>query len=186
MGTISKNPEQFAENLLPLLRHVSTLLFVDPHYVWWDKKLETTKLSWAHASVAKAIALRMSTEDVARVPRQVEFHMLSVSDSAGADLEVFCRKMSEQIPRDWKVSAFMWSELPDGKRFHARYILTNLGGLGCDYGLDAGRSKGDETDLYLLTESMLIQRTTDFSIDGKVFNLVAGPMGFQGIRPLPI
>ena len=68
-----------------------------------------------------------------------------------------------------------------GKLFHARYILTDVGGVGSDFGLDEGRSQGDETDLYLLPEALRAQRTTEFSIKGDAFTLAAGPLEFTGI-----
>lgn len=178
--SIPKNPEQFAEYLLPLLRSISTLRFVDPHYLWFNRNTERTNLSPAHAKFAEAVAKKMSTPNVSHVPREVEFHMLSVSNNPREDLEIFCQRMAKHLPRNWKASAFIWAQIPNGKRFHARYIITNLGGMGSDYGLDAGRSEGDETDLYLLTESLFVERSTDFSVQGKAFNLVAGPMEFSG------
>lgn len=180
--TLPKRPTQFAEHMLPMLRHASALRFVDPHYLRQNRNNGQINLSRAHAAIAREIALRMNADNVNRVPRTVEFHMLRVSEYPNDDLHIFIRAMGEHLPSRWKAAAFLWEERKSGKRFHARYLLTDIGGVGSDYGLDEGRTQGDETDLYLLPEAMRAQRTEDFSINSKVFRLAAGPLEFFGIQ----
>ncbi len=181
--SVSKQPKQFAELLLPLLRRASALRFVDPHYLWWDEHSRQIRLSSKHAKVVTAIASRLATTDIGRIPKTVEFHTLQVRSDPQSCVSTFSAEMAGCLPRDWKAKVFVWSEIEDGKRFHARYILTDAGGVGSDYGLDEGRNSGDMTDIYLLTETMRAQRTEDFSINSKVFTLATEPLEFSGKRP---
>ena len=107
--------------------------------------------------------------------------MLCVSDDPATDLRVFSKEMQMRLPNNWTASAFIWEELQRGKRFHARYILTDVGGVGSDFGLDEGKSQGDETDLYLLPDGLRAKRTVEFSTEGNTFTLAAGPLDFLGI-----
>jgi hypothetical protein len=178
--TLPKNAEHFAHDMLPMVRHARALRFVDPHYLWQNRYSKKIGLSKTHAAFAREMVRRMDADDVSRVPPIVEFHMLRVSAEPYNDLQIFVGEMAEHLPSRWKAAAFLWEEKEKGKRFHARYLLTDIGGVGSDYGLDEGRTLGDETDLYLLPEAMRAQRTEDFSINSKVFSLAAGPLDFWG------
>jgi hypothetical protein len=173
---IPKDPGKFAEFLLPMTRCASTLRFADPHYLWWDDRAGLIKLSRRHAKVAEAIARQLA--DIDRIPNTVELHLLEVPNDPEGCVRTFSTEMAAHLPRSWKATVFVWREKV--KRFHARYILTDVGGVGSDYGLDEGRSTGDETDIYLLTEAMLAQTTTDFSPSGSTFTLAAEPLEFSG------
>src|SRR5690606_10473206 len=119
-------------------RCAGVLRFVDPHYLWWDKLARRLKLSGRHAKVVEAIARRLASDDIGRTPNTVEFHMLQVSDDPGDCVRTFSREMATYLPTAWKAPAFVWRE--NGRRLHARYILTDVGGVSSDYGLDEGRN----------------------------------------------
>lgn len=177
---LPKRPAEFAEHLLPMLRCASALRFVDPHYLYENRVDATLRLSSRHARVAEEIARKMN--GFSRVPRTVEFHMLQVSYDSANELKFFIGKMKDHLPKAWKAKAFLWREKDGGRRFHARYILTDVGGVGSEYGLDEGRWAADETDIYLLPEPLRARRTADFAENGAAFSLAAGPLGFSGTR----
>ena len=177
---LPKFPKEFAEHMLPMLRCVRALRFVDPHYIYQDRRSGELRLSFKHAKVAEEIARKLN--GFHRIPKTVEFHTSRVSDDSTNELEFFVHKMRDHLPKEWKAKAFLWSEKDGGKRFHARYILTDVGGVGSEYGLDEGTSAADVTDIYLLPEPLLAKRTADFSEDGNAFNLAAGPLEFSGTR----
>lgn len=97
-----------------------------------------------------------------------------------------CRNQHETpiqgFAKSWKSRAYLWSRKLGGRRFHARYVLTDVGGTGSDYGLDQGNSPSDETDLYLLPDPVRLQRIKDFSATSDAFTLAGGPVEFTGIR----
>jgi AAA domain len=178
--TLPKQPVDLADGLLPMLRCAKALRFVDPYFLKKSESGPGAAFSTKHARVVQEIANRLT--EVNRVPQIVEFHMLGLEGDPTAQLSTFAKGMEAFLPKSWEAKAFLWREKLGGRRFHARYILTDVGGAGSEYGWDQGNSPGDQTDLYLLTESVLSQRITDFSATGVTFNLAAGPREFCGIR----
>jgi hypothetical protein len=183
---LPKQPDRFAMALMPMLRCASELRFIDPHYLFKRRADNVIQLSARHAKVVQEIAAKM--EGFKRVPRIIEFHVLGVSAQPEDDIKYFVASMEAHLPKSWKAKAFLWHEKPSGKRFHARYLLTDAGGVGSEYGLDEGRTarKGgiteDETDLYLLPEQLRAKRTMDFDVKGNKFTLATDPVEFSGIR----
>lgn len=177
---LPKTPDAFADALMPMLSCAKELRFVDP----WFLKLgddDDYYVSPKHGRVVEEIARRLQALN--RVPQIVEFHCLH-SDRGDPALKAkaFARQMEAHLPRAWKARAFLWSEVMGGRRFHARYVLTDVGGTGSEYGLDQGNSPGDETDLYLLPDHFRDQRIKDYSAAGDAFSLAAPPVEFSGIR----
>ena len=177
--SLPKLPEEFAQALMPMLRCAKELRFVDAFFM---KRLDSGEigLSAKHAKVVQEIARQMSA--MGRIPQTLEFHLLERSDDPAKQLSDFAKAMEAHLPKSWNAKAFMWRENPGSRKFHARYVLTDLGGAGSEYGLDQGNSPGDETDLYLLTEPLRIQRVMDFSTAGTAFTLASQPVVFVGIR----
>ncbi len=177
---LPKQPAAFAEGLLPMLSCSNELRFVDPYYLNPSNTPSGVSLSRKHARVVQEIANRMNA--LQRVPQLIEFHMLSVVADPEVQLKTFAREMDAFLPKTWKAKGYLWTENLGGRRFHARYILTDVGGVGSEYGLDEGNSPGDQTDLYMLPESLRTRRTAEFSLESQAFTLAANPIEFQGTR----
>jgi hypothetical protein len=137
-------------------------------------------LSSKHGRVIHEIAARLTAAN--RIPQSVEFHMLALDGDPAGQLSAFAKGMEAHLPKTWRAKALLWQEKLGGRRFHARYILADVGGAGSEYGWDQGNSPSDETDLYLLTEDLLSRRIADFATTGEAFSLVAGAHEFTGIR----
>jgi hypothetical protein len=188
--SLPKQAPDLADALLPMLRCAKTLRFVDPYFIKTEKTESGfhTVLSKKHGRVIQEIAARLTSAK--RIPQSVEFHMLALNLDPASDhatqlasqLSAFAMDMEAHLPKTWQAKAFLWQEKLGGRRFHARYILTDVGGAGSEYGWDHGNSPKDETDLYLLTEGLLNRRITDFSTEGAAFILAAAPHEFTGIR----
>jgi hypothetical protein len=178
--TLPKQPTDLADGLMPMLRCAKEIRFVDPYFLKKSESGNGAAFSTKHARVVQEIATRLAESN--RIPQIVEFHMLSLDGDPKSQLSVFAKGMEAFLPKTWKAKACLWRENLGGRRFHARYILTDVGGAGSEYGWDQGNSPGDQTDLYLLTESVLIQRVSDFSESGEAFTLAASPHEFAGIR----
>lgn len=177
--SLPKLPEEFARALMPMLRCAKELRFVDPFFM---KRIDSgeIRLSAKHARVVQEIARQLNA--ISRIPQTLEFHLLERCDDPAKQLSDFAKSMEAHLPKSWKAEAFLWREIPGSRKFHARYVLTDLGGAGSDYGLDQGNSPGDETDLYLLTEPLRAKRVMDLSTAGTAFTLAAGPVVVAGIR----
>ena len=154
---------------------------------------------FSQRDLERIIHKRQNRKDLALVPlpedyiksgevrfvRPYQQDCMAALDSAillGKQVAAFADGMASYLPRTWKSHAFLWSEKLGGRRFHARYVLTDVGGTGSEYGLDQGNSPGDETDLYLLPDPVRIRRIRDFSSTSDAFSLSGGPIDFTGIR----
>lgn len=176
---LPKRPKMFAEALMPMLRWAKALRFVDP-YLMRINKMGELQFSNAHAKVVQEISRQLNMLD--RVPNIIEFHLKSLTNEPQEQLLKFAEGMKEHLPKSWTARAFLWKDGDGTRRFHARYILTDLGGAGSDYGLDQGNSMDDETDLYLLPEPLRARRSSEFSETGVAFHRATEPIVFSGIR----
>jgi len=55
------------------------------------------------------------------------------------------------VPRGMKLRFVRWKQLPGGDKIHPRYLLTDLGGLAYEVGLDVGNA-GEKTKIYRMSE----------------------------------
>ena len=82
--------------------------------------------------------------------------------------ESYCQKMfGKYIPEGITVK---FSRI-DGKKLHARYILTEKGGIRIDWGLDEGKP-GQTTDICLMEKDVWEKRLRQFSPSEKVFDFI--------------
>jgi hypothetical protein len=42
------------------------------------------------------------------------------------------------LPNDWQLTVCYWEKLPSGGKPHARFLLTEIGGIYFDHGIDEG------------------------------------------------
>jgi hypothetical protein len=66
--------------------------------------------------------------------------------------------------------AFLEAEIR-GERLHPRFLLTELGGLYYDYGLDEGQAHGEKTIVTLMDHALFLQTLADFSSTGPSFDI---------------
>jgi hypothetical protein len=178
---LPKTPDAFAAALVPMLAYSRELRFVDPYFLKRDSA-GNLRVSPKHGKVVEEIAKRLN--EMKRGPQLIEFHLLMVRglEDPEVQLNVFANEMVGYLPKSWKFNVCLWSEKLSGRKFHARYVLTDVGGVGSDYGLDQGNSPSDVTDLYLLPDPVRVGLIEDFSAQGEAFQLEAGSGPFSGIR----
>jgi len=80
------------------------------------------------------------------------------------------------IPVGNTLHLFFWQRKVDGKRIHARYIMTELGGLQPDHGLDEGDALGDTTIVSLLAEDVWTTVRGDYCAASQTYK---GEPGWQ-------
>jgi hypothetical protein len=83
------------------------------------------------------------------------------------------------IPADMTVTIYCWKEKNGGADFHARYLLTEKGGIGIDAGFSA---EGDHqtTDMHLMSFELSQERirvfaraATDYALVGPVLRIAS-------------
>jgi stress response protein SCP2 len=102
---------------------------------------------------------------------RLEYHL---SHSAGKpQKEHFERKCQSKIyallPIGTQVTFFRWQQRDGGAVMHARYVLTELGGVRFDYGLDEGED-GETADVVLLDRQRHSQLWQSFQVNEMVRN----------------
>jgi hypothetical protein len=65
----------------------------------------------------------------------------------------------------------LWEQKPDGDKMHARYVMTERGGISIDGGLDLG-DESETTDVGLMARSVYQQRWKDFQRNATTYTFV--------------
>lgn len=143
----------------PLLQISSEVLFIDPYFNPTKERFLTTLSQFLMA---------LDGNDKVNC---IEYHLGDDLDEAYFKAE--CRRnIPRLLPKNKKIRFLRWrqQEADPGDQLHPRYILTNLGGIRIDVGLDAGE-EGETTDISLLDLPVYQQRWKDYH-DSPAFELV--------------
>lgn len=73
--------------------------------------------------------------------------------------------LASSIPVGNTLRVRFWCRKPGGKRLHPRFILTELGGVQYDYGLDEGDSPRDTTIVCLMDDDLWQVVRGDYGLD---------------------
>jgi len=91
-----------------------------------------------------------------RAPRRLEIHTNRIRKPddtfhRGPHLSQWNTHLVPALPTGWKISVCYWDQLPNGGKPHARFLLTDAGGLYYDHGIDEGEG---ETLVALLEDNV--------------------------------
>ena len=81
------------------------------------------------------------------------------------------KKFANVIPDGMAVSIFRWRERQGGEDFHARFVLTDKGGIGVDAGLSA-EGNHQTTIMHLMSRGLVVQRLQALARGATVYELV--------------
>lgn len=84
------------------------------------------------------------------------------------------------VPLGMQVTIQLWEELEGSDSIHARYVLTERGGIKIDAGLDLGKP-GQTTDVDLLAPTVYESRLREFQPGSKTYRHL-GSLEIQGAR----
>lgn len=104
--------------------------------------------------------------------RLLEYHL----KEDGCTAEAFKSQLLRQQPymnlsNEVEIHFIRWNQLDDGDALHPRYILTDLGGLRFEHGLDEG-DEGETTDVECLATAIYRERWQQYHPDSGCFDLV--------------
>jgi hypothetical protein len=149
--SIVRSAEDLANCVEKLLFISTEILFIDPHFnpdkFQFRRPLELF--------IKKALCGTPVT--------RIEYHLKTNDSKMSSDLfKQSCEsKLCGIIPAGKMVRFYRWQEREASEVFHARYILTNCGGVSFDYGLDEGE-EGQTTDVSLLDTTLYQKRWDNF------------------------
>ncbi len=148
-----------------LLSASDELVLVDPNF------------DAAEARFRDPFAALMQIRPAAKPWRRCELHVAHPLDRGQPDKAVLGNRIDHMnhhlpalIPTGTKLIVFFWLRKPGGKRLHPRFILTELGGLQPDYGLDEGDSNKDTTIISLMSEELWQMTRADYCAASQTFD----------------
>lgn len=158
---VRRRAQDMADAAEMLLRSASEIVFVDQHYS-------------CAARHGRPLAAFLNYALAGGAPKRLEYHL---GDKGTA--EWFSDKLLGQVkffdlPDGLALTFYRWKERPGGEEFHARYILTDLGGIRYDVGLDESDDPDGKqtTDVSALDPETYQHRWSEYRPDSKEFDLV--------------
>lgn len=142
-GEVEREAAAIAALLAPLLHTSNRLVLVDPHFM--DKgPLRWSPITAALVREARRGAVNLTETIIhAGVSRDGEGDVRYDNDRWRAHLQA---QLAPRLPRGTSATVLRWDR---PEEFHARYVLTNKGGVAIDWGLD--ERPGGRTDIHRLT-----------------------------------
>ena len=157
-ANIARTPSALTGAATHLLLRSKDLLFVDPYFA-----PDTTRFR-------QTLSAFLTCACSGQVKRRIEYH-LEARATADHFQDECQSRLPALIPVNAEVKFVRWRQRPNGTAFHARYILTDIGGLSFDVGLDQG-SDGEETDVSILDVHLYENRWRDYQRDTAAFEFV--------------
>lgn len=144
-----------------MLKSANVVVMVDPYYDPFSTRYQSTLRE----------CLRMVH---AANPRTVyEIHHLD--RDGGPDIDAIEReakiKFGTVIPEGMTIRLYRWREKAGGEDFHARYLLTDRGGMRIDAGFSA-EGGHQTTDVSLMSFELSQQKRNALSRDAGAYELV--------------
>jgi hypothetical protein len=157
---ISREANSIANCVSSLVAVSSDLILVDPNF-------DASKSRFRNG-LRETLAM---AKDTRRQFRRLELHVKYDSHDSSLDFKTDClAELPDIVPAGWNLVVIRWERIPGGESMHRRYVLTNIGGIGIDFGLDEGRA-GETTDVDILSDTVYESRLADFTEDKSPFKL---------------
>ncbi len=160
-SSCNRQAKQMADLLSPLFTNCSELHFVDPHF--------------GPQNIRHRRPLAKFMEKVAhfrprRLPMERIVIHVAVESFKGPDFRKECeKKLPDLIPIGLKLELKRWKQRNGGEKLHNRYILTDIGGVKIDPGLDDGKD-GESFEVILL-ERKPYEKQLDNYVRSPAFDL---------------
>jgi len=173
---ISRKAKELACCAKLLLQVSKEILIIDPHFDPMKSRFRETFSNLIEFAFEEHLPLRIELH--------VEYDDWKEQKRATEWKDDCLRKFPPLIPEGFTLLVFRWKIKASGDKPHARYVLTERGGIRYDYGLDEWEGEGQTTDVALLSTSLYEQRWQDYQIETAAFDLVDKIKVFGGRKLL--
>jgi hypothetical protein len=148
--------------MVHLLRSARTILFVDRFFDIADERYKETLKACLDACAATGVN-----------SAHFEIHFCDHKSRPPPEIiEREARKWLRGIlPAGTSITLFAWNERDGGEDFHARYLLTDIGGISVDAGFSADGAH-QTVQLALLNSDFTKRKLAAFARDSVVYELV--------------
>jgi len=158
---VSRDAKSIADALSGLLRVGARILFVDPFFDPYNMRFKNT--------LRECLLVVKANNPDANCEIHYRYHKDKPSN---AELEKEAAKLfAGVVPERVTVAVYCWREKIGGADFHARYLLTELGGIGIDAGFSA-EGGHQSTDMHLMSFVLSEAKLKAFARDATDFELV--------------
>lgn len=184
---VARQPGELANALAPLLRCATQVRFVDPYFdagvdaffAPMKAYLLTAQNRRSAGDLRVQIHFAVSRSDVEQQVR-IRGRELTAAAMNAMGLEIatsrldICERRIKPILRPGvAVRAFAWGEGQTGIRMHNRYVLTEVGGIAVQHGLDRSGIAAETDDLTILSKEQFEQRAAEHCAESALYRLIA-------------
>ena len=160
-AAIPRNAESLAKCASMLLIMSNEILFVDPHF-------KPTQPRFTN-NLKKMLCYAVH----GKTPKRIELHVKDKDESNDFWNNICKRTLQQIIPQEHSLTIIRWNEMNCGERLHPRYVLTNLGGIRYEVGLDEQNyGEGQTTDVSLLDIDLYKQRWDNYQKETTTFEFL--------------
>ncbi|WP_299882665.1 hypothetical protein [uncultured Sulfitobacter sp.] len=160
--SVPREAASITSAVAPLLSCARHVLLVDKYYDPFNAKYQRTLRELLNHIRGAEIDFQIHYCEHGHCP-----------DAAAIEREAV-RKFGGVIPVGMKIKVLRWRQKTGGLNFHARYLLTDRGGIGIDAGFSS-EGGGERTDVHLLEGRFTLDTMTHFESSASVFERV-GPV----------
>ena len=172
---VPRTATAMAAAVASMLRIADVLVFVDPHFGPENGR---------HRRSLKQFLRLVLDARPGEAPRRVEVHS-SADKSTMAFFRGACsQQLPRCIPRGMRVEMVRLRQREGGERLHNRYILTDVGGVTFEGGLDDG-NPGETDDIQLLDRAPYEVRWQQYAAEPPAFDRPEGNVQIEGTAGLP-
>ncbi len=159
--SVKRKAENMANAVSAMLSNCTKAIFIDPHF--GPENLR-------HHRTLKAFLNALMHNRGGHAPTKVEVH--TSAKSAPDFFKTECEnQMPHNIPHGLCVRFIRWKERQGGEKLHNRYILTDIGGVIFNVGLDEG-NEGETDDVTLMDRKQYELRWNQYTGSNPAFELV--------------
>ena len=170
---VKRNPQDMSKAVATMLRNSSTAIFIDPYF-------RANESRWREPFKAFLSEFAFYKKDLSLL--KAEVHVSADYDKIPK--WVFFKQECEQklrpcIPDGITVVFKRWAQKSGGEKLHNRYILTDIGGVRFQTGLDSG-DEGETDDISLLSREIYDLRWQQYASEHTSFELAGEPFEISG------
>lgn len=188
---VVRRPRELANALAPILRSARQLRFVDPYFDAEDASfLEPMKEYLLVAQKRRSVGELLIQVHFAVRPKDVE-QASRIQNQLATDVTLArskldaCERQIKPLPQPHvTVQAFAWGMGSSGVKMHNRYVLTEVGGIAVQIGLDRNIRNTIQTDDFtVLSKEQHAVRLTEYRAESTVYRLLADRRFVGGTAP---
>jgi hypothetical protein len=175
-----RNPESLAQCAKLLLEMSEDIVFVDPYFEFMETDLKRIE-DYGKRTDRFTDTLRelINFSFRGKYPRSITLHA-SYKKDQGKDkaqsLERWRRDCSDRLscllPGGASIQVFKWQRIFGRQRLHPRFVLTELGGIYYEGGLDCDPSGEDQTMVIILSDDLHKITWRDFQVKSTPFRFI--------------